>query len=127
MNGKPKSRNGGFTIVEIIIAIVVLTVGLLGLVTTAALVTRMIGRGRVSEGAAIFAAQRMEQLRASACTVRQPGFEYQYRGTYPIAYNFWSWTDAGNLTYRIRMQSGYRTGQNRVRYENVETSVTCLR
>ncbi|MGH7426840.1 MAG: type IV pilus modification PilV family protein, partial [Candidatus Methylomirabilaceae bacterium] len=31
----------GFTLVELVIAIVVLTVGLLGLVTTAALVTRI--------------------------------------------------------------------------------------
>jgi len=127
MNATRKSNESGFTIVEIIIAIIVLTVGVLGLVSTAALVTRMIGRGRVTEGAAIFAAQRLEMLRASACTVRQPGFEYQYRGTYPIAYNLWTWADAGNSTYRIRMQTGYRTGQNRVRYENLETSISCLR
>jgi len=37
-----KNRQG-FTIIEIIIAIIVLTVGVLGMVTTAALVTRMIG------------------------------------------------------------------------------------
>ena len=40
-----RNSQRGFTIVEIIIAIVVLTVGLLGLVSTAALVTRMIARG----------------------------------------------------------------------------------
>jgi len=39
---KTTANQRGFTIVEIIIAILVLTVGLLGLVTTAALVTRMI-------------------------------------------------------------------------------------
>ncbi|MBI1967765.1 MAG: prepilin-type N-terminal cleavage/methylation domain-containing protein, partial [Gemmatimonadetes bacterium] len=55
-----KSNERGFTIIEIIIAIIVLTVGLLGLVSTAALVTRMIGRGQRSTEAAIFAAQRME-------------------------------------------------------------------
>jgi len=38
-------NNKGFTIIEVIIAIIVLTVGVLGMVTTAALVTRMIGRG----------------------------------------------------------------------------------
>jgi len=38
-------REQGFTIVEVIVAILVLTVGLLALVTSAALVTRMIGRG----------------------------------------------------------------------------------
>ena len=42
----------GFTIVEVIVAMLVLTVGLLGLVTSAALVTRMIGRGQRSAVAA---------------------------------------------------------------------------
>ena len=45
MNATKKSNESGFTIVEVIIAIIVLSVGLLGLVSTAALVTRMIGRG----------------------------------------------------------------------------------
>jgi len=35
----------GFTIVEVIIAIVVLTIGLLALMSSSALVTRMIARG----------------------------------------------------------------------------------
>ena len=43
-------REQGFTLVEVIIAILVLTVGLLGLVTSAALVTRMIGRGQHNPG-----------------------------------------------------------------------------
>ncbi len=50
-----KNRRG-FTIVEIIIAIIVLTVGVLGMVTTAALVTRMIARGQRSAAASAFAA-----------------------------------------------------------------------
>ena len=59
----------GFTIIEIIIAIVVLTVGVLGLVTTAALVTRMIARGQRSATAASFASRRLERLRAGACVL----------------------------------------------------------
>ena len=56
MNANAKRR--GFTIIEIIIAIIVLTVGVLGMVTTAALVTRMIARGQRSAAASAFAARR---------------------------------------------------------------------
>ena len=56
----------GFTIIEIIIAIIVLTVGVLALVSTAALVTRMIARGQRSADASAFMARRVERLRAVA-------------------------------------------------------------
>ncbi|TLY56078.1 MAG: type IV pilus modification protein PilV, partial [Gemmatimonadetes bacterium] len=58
-------REQGFTIVEVIIAVLVLTIGILGLVTSAALVTRMIGRGQRSAVAAQYAQRRLEMLRAS--------------------------------------------------------------
>ena len=58
---KTIKSQGGFTIIEIIIAIIVLTVGVLGMVTTAALVTRMIARGQRSAEASTFAARRLER------------------------------------------------------------------
>jgi len=66
-------RESGFTLVEIIIAIIVLTVGLLALVTSSALVTRMIARGQRSAMSATFAAQRLEQLRVTGCASRSRG------------------------------------------------------
>src|SRR5438445_13882244 len=63
----------GFTIVEVIVAIIVLTVGLLGLVATSALVTRMIARGQRSNNAATFAAQRLEILRTTGGRARGAG------------------------------------------------------
>lgn len=57
----------GFTIVEVIIAMIVLTVGLLGLVSTAALTTRMISQGQRYSVAAALANQRFEILRATPC------------------------------------------------------------
>lgn len=57
----------GFTVVEVLIAVLILTVGLLGMVTTAALTTRMIAQGqRYSEASAI-ANERFEILRAKSC------------------------------------------------------------
>src|SRR2546426_12757936 len=74
----------GFTIVEVIVAIMVLTVGLLALVTSAALVTRMIGRGQRSAVAAQYAQRRLEMLRTSGCKSQAGGSEVLMRGSAPL-------------------------------------------
>ncbi len=123
-----RNNERGFTLVEIIIAIVVLTVGLLGLVSTAALVTRMIARGQRSAVASTFASQRMELLRPAACIAAQRtnGTDTLYRGTTWVAINNWTWTDQGNLYYRARIVTTYKTVQNRVRTDTLEVGVPCL-
>jgi len=118
----------GFTLVEIIIAIVVLTVGLMGLVSTAALVTRMIARGQRSAVAATFASQRLERLRPAACIAaqRSNGTDTLYRGSNWVAINNWTWTDQGNSYYRARIVTIYKTVKNRVRTDTLEVGVPCL-
>jgi hypothetical protein len=56
----------GLTIAEAMVAVVVLSVGILVLVGSAALTTRMIGRGRLSTSAGQAAAARIERLRQVA-------------------------------------------------------------
>ena len=63
----------GFTTVEIVVAIVVLSIGLLGLVSSAAMVTRMIGQGRRYSQTAALANQELEVLRAGGCAAMAPG------------------------------------------------------
>ncbi len=124
-----KANNArGFTIVEIIIAIVVLTVGLLGLVSTAALVTRMIARGQRSAVASTFAAQRLELLRPSACIAAQRtnGTDSLMRGSAWVAINNWTWIAEGNEYYRARIVTTYKTVKNRVRTDTLELGVPCL-
>jgi Tfp pilus assembly protein PilV len=125
----PKATNErGFTVVEIIVAIIVLTVGLLGLVSTAALVTRMIGRGQRSAVAANFASQRMERLRGGACIPAQRvnGADTLMRGSAWLAINNWQFVDEGNQYYRVRILTTYRTVKNRVRTDTLEVGVPCL-
>lgn len=123
MNIKQNQR--GFTIIEIIIAIIVLTVGVLGLVTTAALVTRMIGRGQRSAVATAFGSRRLEQLRARACTARPNGSDTLYRGSTWVAFNTWTFTDAGNQNFRLKVVTTYKTTKNRVRRDSTETTIPC--
>ena len=128
-----KNRKG-FTIIEILIAIIVLTVGVLALVTTAALVTRMISRGQRSADASAFMARRVERLRAvasgqltGACAAPLPGADTLYRGSNWVAINTWTVTPVvGQLqNFRIKVISTYRTVKNQVRRDSMETTFSC--
>lgn len=56
----------GFTLVEVLVAIVVLGIGIVALVGSSAMVTRMIGRGKIETRAAQVASRRLEVLRLAA-------------------------------------------------------------
>ena len=56
----------GFTIIEIMLAVIVLSVGVMALVGSSALATRMIGRGAMSTRVTQVANARAELLRAYA-------------------------------------------------------------
>lgn len=126
--------NKGFTIIEVIIAIIVLTVGILGMVTTAALVTRMIARGQRSADAAAFMARRVERLRSvasgqltGACATPVPGADTLYRGSNWVAFNVWTVTPVVGQpqNFRIRVVSTYKTTKNLVRSDSMETTFSC--
>lgn len=117
----------GFTIIEIIIAIIVLTVGLLGLVTTGALVTRMIARGQRSAVATAFGSRRLERMRVAACVAAQRvgGQDTLYRGSNWVAINTWTFTDGGNQNYRLKVVTQYKTIKNMIRKDSTETTIPC--
>jgi type IV pilus modification protein PilV len=123
-----KRRNqGGFTIIEILIAVVVLMVGVLGLVMTAALVTRMMGRANRAQMAANYASQRMEKMRTAACIAgqRNAGVDTLYRGSSMIAYNTWSYTDMPSGSYGLRVITRWETTNNKLRSDTLEAGVPC--
>jgi Tfp pilus assembly protein PilV len=62
-----RSRRGGFTIVELIVAVVVMVIGVMGLASTAAVVSRLIGGGAHQATAATVAQSRFESLRSVRC------------------------------------------------------------
>ena len=117
----------GFTIVEVIIAIIVLTVGLLGLATTSALVTRMIARGQRSANAANFASKRLELLRVTGCRSQAAGKDtlYTQSGT-AQATNSWVFTNATNSHWTIVDTLKYQTSKGAWRTDIMETQVSCL-
>jgi prepilin-type N-terminal cleavage/methylation domain-containing protein len=126
------NQERGYTIVEVIVAMMVLTVGLLGLVTSSALVTRMIGRGQRSAVAASYAARRLEMLRATVCystSVQSSiGPDVLMRGGNPLDTLKWAITQAPNSTinWSILLTSKYPTARGKWRTDTLETEVSCL-
>jgi Tfp pilus assembly protein PilV len=78
------SNHHGSTVVEVLVAIIILSVGLLGLVTTAGLVTGMISQGQRSTEAAVLAGERIEVLRTERCSSAATGTET--RGAYTVSW-----------------------------------------
>ena len=67
------TRNeSGFTLVEVIIAIVILMIGVIALMGASAMVSRMIGSGRHSTQAVEVATRRLENLRTIAYSTDPP-------------------------------------------------------
>jgi type IV pilus assembly protein PilV len=69
-----RSAQGGFTVIEVLIAVLVLGIGITALVGTSALVTRQIGRGRIVTIANQLANQKLDELRRRAA--RKVGGNY---------------------------------------------------
>jgi prepilin-type N-terminal cleavage/methylation domain-containing protein len=121
-----KNPTGGFTLIEVMVAIVVLTIGIMALVASSGSVTRMIGRGKVETRAAHAATRRMEILRLAAgvpprCT--DPGF----RSGGPVISGgmseSWRVLDAGKVRH-VRVTVTYLTVRG-ARSAMLETRLTC--
>jgi type IV pilus modification protein PilV len=67
------NARAGFTLVELIVAMIVFAVGVLGLAATAASVTRLMGGASRQTIAAAIGQSRLERLRASPCSTLTNG------------------------------------------------------
>ncbi len=100
------NRQQGFSLVEVIAAMVILTIGVLGLAASARAVARLTSEGGQMSGAAAAASSKFEELRASsACTTMAGG-----TGTAADGYNL-SWTvSTSGLLKQITLTVSYSTG-----------------
>ena len=81
MNAQRKVRKGatqgarrkGFTLVELMVSVMMISVGLLGLLSSSAAVAQMVGKSGRQSVAASVAETRFEKLRSSDCTLLSGG------------------------------------------------------
>ena len=119
---------GGFTIVEVLIAIVMLSVGVLALASSSGAITRMMSFGRMKTDATAIAQSVLDSLRyrAQATTPKCTALASGTHGTAPKRGFSTSWTvatvgDSRNITVSV----GYRVGPQ-AKSETVTTSMFCL-
>jgi Tfp pilus assembly protein PilV len=120
-----RRREWGFTLVEVILAALLLSVGLLGLASSAALVMRMLERGRRSAAAALFAGRRLEMLRARGCASQAPGAEVANRDGTPVDSVTWRFAALGSGAWHIVVTNHYRTDITAWRTDSIETEISC--
>ena len=124
---QPTSSRRGFTIVEVIIAMMVMTIAVLALASSSGLVSKMLLRGHNAELASAFAMRRLDQLRLTGCTARPNGADTLYRGgSNWSAINTWTWSDAGNLTYRVKITTQFRSAGSTISSNVSESSISCV-
>jgi prepilin-type N-terminal cleavage/methylation domain-containing protein len=104
------ARRAGFTIVEVIVALVVTSVGALGLAATSALVVRLAADGAQQTRAATVAQSRFERVRAAECALIVSGTSHttgltERWSASPVAAGLWLVTDS------VILHSGRRGAQ----------------
>jgi prepilin-type N-terminal cleavage/methylation domain-containing protein len=100
------SRRRGFTIVESLVAAMVLSVGILALVGSSALTSRMVGLGAAATRAASIAVTRIERLRQVAFSTVPPctGAEWRSGSSGGLALTeAWELLDASGPVRRVRV------------------------
>jgi prepilin-type N-terminal cleavage/methylation domain-containing protein len=96
------AKPSGFTLVEVLVALLVFAVGALGLAAETAALTRLVARSRRVARVSAAAAMRLERLQAGACDARANGTELVMHGGSALAALHWSWSQAGT-TYRVQL------------------------
>ena len=120
----------GFTIAEVLVAIVMLTVGVMALVGSSAAVTRMVGRGRNDTVAGQVATARVERLRqiaastATACTHAQWKTDSTVQGANGRIRERWEIVDAVGNARRVRVIVRYPVAR-RTKVDTVLTTILC--
>lgn len=123
-----KQPTGGFTLVEVLIAVMMLGVGVVAMAGSSAAVTRMISRGQMATRASQVASQRLEALRLLAYSTDPRCTSGQFAGgtaTNPIGVKE-KWVIVASGSSRTITDSvTYNTGRGRTHTDALTTVIEC--
>jgi len=117
----------GLTVAEALVAVVVLTVGVLALVGSAAQMSRMIGRGRHATVAAMAASARLERLRQIARSTSPPCASVEWRGgsaARGALTESWQLLDATGVVRRLQLIVSHRNAAG-LSTDTIVSAVLC--
>jgi prepilin-type N-terminal cleavage/methylation domain-containing protein len=119
--------SSGLTLVEVLIALIVLGVGILALSGSSSMITRMIGRGKSETHAAMAASRRVEILRQAAHSSAPRCTASAFASGGPVIEDgfsqSWTVTPAGAVR-RVRVTVTYLTVRG-IRTAVLESAVAC--
>jgi prepilin-type N-terminal cleavage/methylation domain-containing protein len=116
-------NKSGFTIIEVLIAITMLSIGLLGMLGASAATIRVLGESDRMVTAAYEANRQLERLEALGCDAATSGSATEQRVDL-------RWAVAGATTDRTRpitLTASYQMGRGRVRVDTFEKAIQCVR
>jgi prepilin-type N-terminal cleavage/methylation domain-containing protein len=101
----------GFTLIEVLVAVTILSVGVVAMAGSSGTVTRMIGRGKIDTRAAQLATQRAEEMRRIAYST-DPRCTALVNGSQTTSNVTLSWTVTANGTQRtVTVTAAYASGR----------------
>lgn len=110
----------GFTIVEVVVAIIMITIGAIGIARASGGMIEMLSRGDRATTAATLAQDQMERLRATPCTSMTYGTRTE-QGRYILD---WSVTAAPTVR-RVLLTASY-PNESGTRVDTFQTTVPCI-
>ena len=116
-------NSSGFTIIEVLIAITMLSIGLLGALGATAATIRVLGESDRMVTAAYQATRQLEELEALGCAAASGG-------SATVQGVDLTWTVAGATTDQLRaitLTTGFQMGRGRVRVDTFEKAIQCVR
>lgn len=127
MTGWRRVNRAGLTIPEVLVAIVILTIGLLGLAASGLHVSALVAQSGRTVAATTFALGRLELLRAAACRGSPPpdGTAELRRESAVLATTTWASRVLADHQVGIRVVTRYTVAARRVRNDTLETVVVC--
>jgi prepilin-type N-terminal cleavage/methylation domain-containing protein len=122
-----KRATAGFTLVEVLVAVVVLGIGIIAMAGTSGMVTRMIGRGKMATRAGQAATQKVEELRLAAYSTTPHCTAGAFATGGPVVANgvTTSWVVGTPNPGTVTVTVSFRTARGSVHTDVLTTLIDC--